>query len=262
MAGGHGSAGGLRWLLTYADLITLLLAFFIIMYAGSKADLERFTKLAISLRQGFGINVLPTSGGQGILPGEGGGASPFQSLPQRSKDFLAISQALAKHSRATGMHQFVAVNMRREGIAITLSASLLFPSGGVELSRDSLPMLDEIARLLAPMPNPIRVEAHTDDLPTNDPLYPTNWELSAARAASVVRYLIEKGHIQPERLIAVGRAEYAPLFPNDSREHRAQNRRADIVILYPPDDGPIFEGLGLPGGGSREGADSQRGGLP
>ncbi len=245
MAGGHSSAGGLRWLLTYADLITLLLAFFIIMYAGSKTDLERFAKLAISLRQGFGLTVLPAGGGAGILPESGGGASPFRSLPQRSKDFLTITEALSRWSTGKGTRQFMAVNMRREGIAITISNALLFPSGGVELSQESTEILDEIARLLAPMPNEIRVEGHTDDVPTNDPLYPTNWELSVARAVSVIRYLIEHGHIQPERLIAVGRAEYDPLFPNDTREHRALNRRADIVILYPPDDGGSPGGLNL-----------------
>ncbi|GAB4558630.1 MAG: flagellar motor protein MotB [Anaerolineae bacterium] len=236
MSGGHDNAGGLRWLLTYADLITLLLAFFIIMYAGSKADLERFTKLAISLRQGFGISVLPGTGGDGILPGSGSGLMPFPSLPQRSRDYLAISQALSQRVRSQGSGRYVAVNMRREGIAITLSDALLFPSGGVELSEESRALLDDIAEISRPMPNQIRVEGHTDDLPTNDPLYPTNWELSVARAVSVVRYLAEQGGIDPARLSAVGKAEYDPLFPNDTREHRALNRRADIVILYPAEE--------------------------
>ncbi|NOZ28602.1 MAG: flagellar motor protein MotB [Chloroflexi bacterium] len=240
MAGGHDSGGGLRWLLTYADLITLLLAFFIVMYASSQADLERFHEVAAAIQRGFGVGVsiLPAGGGTGILPGQGtssGGALPVESLSQRSKDFMAISEALAIQSAMQGTGKFVAVNMRREGIAITLSGALLFPSGGTELSPESVKVLDEIAQLLAALPNQIRVEAHTDDLPTNDPRYPTNWELSVARAVTVVRYLIEHG-IAPERLIAVGRAEYDPLVPNDSREHRALNRRADIVILYPPED--------------------------
>ncbi len=247
MAGGHDGAGSLRWLLTYADLITLLLAFFIIMYAGSKTDLERFAKLAVSLRQGFGISIMPASGGEGVLSGEGGGVIPFPSIPQRNRDFMRVSQALAERSRAAGALQAVSVNMRREGIAITISGGVLFPSGGVELSAESKQILDEVARILAPMPNQVRVEAHTDDLPTNDPLYPTNWELSAARAASVVRYLVDQGQIAPQRLMAVGCAEFAPLFPNDSREHRALNRRADIVILYPPDDRPLTESLSLGG---------------
>ncbi|HEY66270.1 MAG TPA: flagellar motor protein MotB [Caldilineae bacterium] len=247
--GGHDSTGGLRWLLTYADLITLLLAFFIVMYASSKSDLERFHEVVAAIQRGFGVgvNILPAGGGTGILPEQGRGTIPLPELSQRSKDFIAISEILAARTAAQGTGRFVAVNMRREGIAITLSGALLFPSGGTELSPESIEILDEIARFLAPLPNQIRVEAHTDDLPTNDPRYPTNWELSVARAVTVVRYLIEHGNIQPERLIAVGRAEYDPLFPNDSREHRALNRRADIVILYPPEEeeGPS-KGLDLP----------------
>ena len=248
MGGGHDSGGGMRWLLTYADLITLLLAFFIILYAGSKTDLERFAKLAVSLRQGFGVNVMPAGGGEGILAGEGGGIVPFPSMPQRNKDFMMVSQALAEQTKATGTLKSVAVNMHREGIAITISGGLLFPSGGVELSQESKGVLDGVARILVPMPNQIRVEAHTDDLPTNYPLYVTNWELSVTRAASVVRYLIDYGQIKPERLMAVGRSEFSPLFPNDSREHRAQNRRADIVIVYSPDEQSISGSLNLSDG--------------
>ncbi|MCD6290011.1 MAG: flagellar motor protein MotB [Anaerolineae bacterium] len=259
--GGHDSAGGLRWLLTYSDLITLLMAFFMVMYPSSNADLERFHEVLASIQRGFGVGVsiLPAGGGTGVLPGQGQGAIPIPELSQRSKDYLALSKLLAVQTAAQGTGKFVAVNVRREGIAVTLSGALLFPSGGTELSPQSAKVLDAIARFLAPLPNKIRVEAHTDDLPTNDPRYPTNWELSVARAVTVVRYLIEHGHIQPERLIAVGRAQYAPLVPNDTREHRALNRRADIVILYPPEDEEKFpEGVGLPVENPAQGSTSNR----
>jgi chemotaxis protein MotB len=127
----------------------------------------------------------------------------------------------------------MAVNLRAEGIAITLSNALLFPSGGVELGPESRATLDAIAELIRPLPNEIRIEAHTDNLPTNSPLYPTNWELSAARAAQVARYLHDEAGIEANRLAILGYGEYRPLYPNDTREHRMLNRRADIVILYP-----------------------------
>jgi chemotaxis protein MotB len=89
---------------------------------------------------------------------------------------------------------------------------------------------------LAELGNPIRVEAHTDDVPTNNPLYPTNWELSVARAVAIVRMLAEECGVPPERLCAAGHGQYKPLVSNDSREHRAINRRAEIIILYPADE--------------------------
>ena len=96
-------------------------------------------------------------------------------------------------------------------------------------------MLDEIVGVLQTIDNPVRVEGHTDDIPTNNPLYPTNWELSSMRAVSVARYLAEEGGIAPERLSASGNAEFKPLVPNDSRNNRMINRRADVVVIYPTD---------------------------
>jgi chemotaxis protein MotB len=132
----------------------------------------------------------------------------------------------------------VAVNIGKEGIYVSLSSALLFPSGGANLNADGMDTLDRVARLLNELPNNIRVEAHTDNTPTGTPIYPTNWDLSAARAVTVVRYLQEVGVVDAARLAAVGLGEYRPLYPNDTPEHRTLNRRADILILYPPEDEP------------------------
>jgi chemotaxis protein MotB len=230
---GHGG-GEERWLLTYADLITLLLAFFIILYSGSKADLERFSELAHSFQQTFGSGPFD-SGAGGMLMGQGAELFDFGSLPPSQRQFMGISEKLEAYAAEEGLGEQIAVNLRAEGVAITLSNALLFPSGGVELADDSKAALAKVAELLRPLPNDVRIEAHTDSLPTNSPVYPTNWELSAARAALVARYLIEAEGMEASRLSVLGFAEQRPLFANDTREHRLLNRRADIVVLYPSD---------------------------
>jgi chemotaxis protein MotB len=241
--GGHGGGGELRWLLTYADLITLLLAFFIILWAGSRADLEKFGRLARALSQAFGVSVFEGEG-NGML-GSGSGLFEFSQLSGAQRQFMYISEKLRQYANQQGLSESIAVNFRNEGIVITLSNALLFPSGGVEIGEQSRGTLAEIAELIRPLPNEIRVEAHTDNLPTNSPLYPTNWELSAARAAAVVRYLIENEGIEAARLSALGYGEQRPIYPNDTREHRLLNRRADILILYPSEKmSPIVDVLG------------------
>lgn len=140
---------------------------------------------------------------------------------------------MAEFADGAGLAGDVAVNMTYEGVIISLSEALIFEPGGATLSPESREALAAVGAQLATLDNPVRVEAHTDNLPTNNPLYPTNWELSAARAVAIVRFLVEECGIPPERLCAAGHGEHKPLVANDSREHRAINRRAEIIILYP-----------------------------
>jgi chemotaxis protein MotB len=245
MAKKHAAHGGSeeRWLLTYADLITLLLAFFIIMWAGSRADLEKFGRLAKALSQAFGVSTLEGEGGS--MVGSGSGLFEFTQLSGAQRQFMYISEKLQKYASQEGLSESIAVNFRSEGIVITLSNALLFPSGGVEIGEESRGTMTEIADLIRPLPNEVRIEAHTDNLPTNSPVYPTNWELSAARAAAVVRYLIENDDIEASRLSALGYGEQRPIYQNDTREHRLLNRRADILILYPSEqNSPIVDVAG------------------
>jgi chemotaxis protein MotB len=234
-----------RYLETFSDLMSLLLVFFILMFALGQADLVRFRQLASSLRAAFsGVSVF--EGGLGVSDGfdSTGMSEPnthvvgLGALPSRQQDYLHISSTMTRLAMEKGVMDQVAVNIGKEGIYISLSSALLFPSGGASLNEDGRDTLDRIARLLNELPNNIRVEAHTDNTPTGTPLYPTNWELSGARATTVVRYLQEMGGVDAARLAAVGLGEYHPLYPNDTPEHRSLNRRADILILYPPEDEP------------------------
>ncbi|NPV06695.1 MAG: OmpA family protein [Anaerolineae bacterium] len=229
----EGKANHERWLLTYADMITLLLVFFIVLYSMANTDLRKFAAVAESMRRAFG------RGGGGVIVGlgQGGVGRPapirFDTLPQEQQDFLSVGAALADFADSAGLAGDLAVNMTYEGVIISLSEAIVFEPGGAVLNPRSRAALLAVGQQLARLDNPIRVEAHTDNVPTNHPLYPTNWELSVARAVAIVRFLIDECGIAPERLCAAGHGEYKPLVPNDSREHRAINRRAEIVILYP-----------------------------
>jgi chemotaxis protein MotB len=228
--GSHEGGSEERWLLTYADLITLLLAFFIIMYSTSKADLEKFGQLAKSFQATFGF--VGFEGGDGVL-NSSSGLFDFGALGPEQRQFMMMSEKLQSFATSQGLQGKIAVNRRDQGIAVTLSNALLFPSGGVQLSEDAKVALAKIAELIRPLPNELRIEAHTDDVPTDSATYPTNWDLSAARAVAVARYLIEAEGIEAGNLSVLGYGEHRPLYPNDTREHRALNRRADILILYP-----------------------------
>lgn len=231
----HGNSE--RWLLTYADLITLLLVFFVVMYSISKADDRKFAKLNASLQKAFNVMVLQGQDTTAVSGKPGGisGNSVFD-------DFITVREELLKSPDDLGYKGSVNVTLRKEGIGVSLSGNLLFDSGRAELKPGASMVLNRLAQQLRRSFNEIRVEGHTDNIPAESDLYPTNWELSSARATAVSRYLIEVGRIEPERISATGFGEYRPVADNKTRESRSLNRRVDIVIVYPEE---AMEGAGI-----------------
>jgi chemotaxis protein MotB len=221
-----------RWLLTYSDLITLLMIFFILLYAISSTDARKFRDLTGALKAAFnnGSFQLITPGGSPGNPKNFSG-----SMPTSEKKLLKqLQQSVANISKELGLSQNVIhVGTSREGIVITLSGSLLFYPGDTELIPHSTVILNRIAPLVKNLPNRIRVEGNTDDESAIGTPYSSNWELSALRAVSVVRYLAEQGGVAPARLDADALGQYRPVATNSTPEGRARNRHADIVILYP-----------------------------
>jgi chemotaxis protein MotB len=229
--GGHENAE--RWLLTYADLITLLMVFFVVLYSMSQADSDKFKRISAALQQAFNVDVLQ---GQAASSIDDGSAKPTQPVDDLISDTQVPQVARLKNKIEAvldGSTQApdVTVGVDREGIVIRLSGSYLFDSGRAELKPNSLAVLDAIAGELRPINNDIRVDGHTDSTPIESPRYPTNWELSAARALAVTRYFTETDGVQSTRLMAAGFGEFRPLVLNDTREHRAQNRRVEIHLL-------------------------------
>lgn len=211
-----------RWLLTYADLITLLLGLFVILYAMSKIDAGKYAEIVNALGGVFGSS-------KGVMVGNAGVMSSQIPLIQNERQKIAQDLRSALHLETKKLP--IAISSNERGITVHIMDELLFSSGSAEIKESSMPALDSLARVLRELPNDVRVEGHTDNVPINSAAYPSNWHLSVARAVSIAYYLIQVHSLNPEKVSAVGFAEYQPLVPNDSDIHRAQNRRVDIVIL-------------------------------
>jgi chemotaxis protein MotB len=239
-----------RWLLTYADLITLLMAFFVIMYALSRVDKEKFKAIAQSL-----ASVFPVSSATFVpLPGIGGqkGTKPVSIMrkppesppttpPGRPAEKTAMEKLADQFQQlveAEGLGGSVTVSPSPSGrkLMVRLSESLLFEPGKAELAPQALELINKIAAIIAAADKPVRVEGHTDNVPISTVQFQSNWELSTARASSVIRYMIDKFHFTPELLSASGYGEYRPVAPNDTPEDRAKNRRVEFVITDKDED--------------------------
>jgi len=236
-----------RWLITYADLITLLMVFFVVMFSMARADQGKFSKLSASLQQAFRVDVL-----RGNNPTEIGGddgAAMITTVLQSSlappsitqiadskivSTLAELNEAIATIPQMSAMQRNVEVGAGRDGVVISMSGNALFDSGRADLKADGVILLDTLAPRLRDMPNEVRIEGHTDSVPISTPLFPSNWELSSARATTVARRLVEFGGIKANRLIAAGYGDSRPAATNDTREGRARNRRVDVVILSAP----------------------------
>ena len=223
-----------RWLLTYSDLITLLMVFFVMMYATANTDVKKFSQLAASMQKAFNVGVLQGQVDNAVIDQGGPDISPT-TLGVSDSEFYRISQQMFDFAKLEGLTDNIEVTRSDEGVIIRLSDRAIFASGRAELGFQAKKTLNQVAAILRQYSNQVRVEGHTDDVPTNNPDYPTNWDLSSARAISVVKFFIDEGHIDPTRLSAAGYGEFRPVVPNDSPENRAKNRRCDILIIYPQD---------------------------
>ena len=198
-----------RWMISYADLMTLLLALFVVMYAAS--DHERAQKIAA----GF---VGENTGGNGILPG---------SDTPKADDRDAFAHKLMLNPV---LMQKTKMRQTERGLIISLSEAGFFAAGEAVVNAESESAINALAESLKETGLPVRVEGHTDSTPISNSRYPSNWELSTARAASVLVRLAERG-IAPERLSAAGYGGFQPVADNSTADNRAQNRRVDVVLL-------------------------------
>jgi len=223
-----------RWLLTYSDLITLLMIFFIMMYVISNVNAQKFAKMANVLGQVFGnksAGVL--NNGTSILK-DSGNTNPKASNGNDAQDISQLNQVkqeLEGYLKSKSLNGKVSVTLEERGLVISLQDTILFDSGSAILTPEAGSIISDIGAKLQALSNFIRIEGHTDDLPIQTVKYPSNWELSSARATNVVRELIMHSQISSDRLSATGYGEYRPLETNDSEQHRQMNRRVDILIL-------------------------------
>lgn len=223
-----------RWVLSYADLVTLLLGFFIILFASADVNAQKFQLLARGLSEAFNVDV--KAGADGTSPLFDGGSGFLTEASARSliaTDLEAIRSAIDSGTASIGRVGEIVVSQDEDRIVIRLSDNLLFPPASADIRSSALPLLAIVARALQDVDEEIRVEGHTDNVPVNTARYPSNWELSSSRATAVLRYLTETGDLPASRIFAAGYGEFRPAATNLTPEGRAVNRRADIVVLYP-----------------------------
>lgn len=232
-----------RWLVSYADFITLLFAFFVVMYSLSSVNEGKYRVLSDSLVQAFRNVNVNESGGQIVMPTVS--IAPSQPLvrpappaldpaaEQRRRETAQRMRNMADEIRRvlSPLTQAGQVNVTEGafGVSVEINASLLFAPGDSALGREAVTALDAVAQVLAPAPFPITVEGHTDNIPINTFRFPSNWELSAVRASTVARLFIDNG-VAPDRLTAAGYADQRPVADNASEEGRGRNRRVTVLI--------------------------------
>lgn len=246
---------GDRWLLTYSDLITLLMIFFVVMWSISKIDATKFQAIAASLSKALGggtpakmeisntpsglalINQQAIQNGKTQKQGDHSITTPDSTQAQGQSgnsdqlSIMDIKAKLDKFAAANGLQNKISSTIEERGLVVSIQDTILFNSGSADITPFSRAVLNKIAVVLAPVPNYIRVEGHTDTVPINTARFPSNWELSVLRATNVVQILTQEGHIAADRLSAEGYGEYRPVASNNTETGRARNRRVDLVIL-------------------------------
>jgi len=232
-----------RWLVSYADFITLLFAFFVVLFASSQADKKKESQLSSAMQSAFkplGVfeahsKTPPLTTGASAASGESPIALPAPATHTESAEETEqhLNKLRAEQIASGGIPPgSVTMHVTAEGLVISLHEAGFFASGSAEVRTASIPTLTRLAETL-PV-GPLRIEGHTDNVPIHTRQYATNWELSTARATAIARLLLESGHIDPANVAAAGYAEYHPTAPNTTEAGRAQNRRVDIILLRRP----------------------------
>jgi len=228
-----GSSAG--WLTTFNDLMTLLMVFFVLLFTMGSIDNNMMKGFQNSLQSGLGVlgagSRVSIALKQSQTP-----ISPQEQLTQAKNETTPEDQAVGVETIDEALDEFAAqpgVNVRysKQGAHLSFEDSLFFNFGRADINASGFAFLDKMAALIHKIPYAVRVEGHTDNVPIHTKRFPSNWELSIARAVSVVKYFVDVGKINPHRFSAVGYGESRPLVPHDSTARRASNRRVEIVLV-------------------------------
>jgi chemotaxis protein MotB len=237
-----------RWLVSYADFITLLFAFFVVMFASSQTDKGRAKQISeaveTALENGKSVNMRPAVAkilggtiddvgvGNAQMRGPGGAQrSDKEAAPPEIVELTASLKTLSAELETEIKQGKVEISMTPRGLVVSLKQAAFFPPGTDTLDPDSLPTIAKLAAALKQLPNSIRIEGHTDSVPIHTERFHSNWELSATRAIAMMEVLAQQFDIPYQKMAIVGYADTAPISPNDTEEHRARNRRVDLVVL-------------------------------
>ena len=232
-----------RWLVSYADFITLLFAFFVVMFATSQTDKNKAKAVEDSVKKAlsegqlssivmtmFGGSPADKGKGNAQMNGPGGAQKIVEKSPGQAVELLPSLKVLSRDLEDEIKSGKIQVSMEPRGLVISFRQAALFPSGTADVLEDARQPVSKIARALRDIPNPVRLEGHTDSIPIHNGQYQSNWELSAARSIALMRLLTED-NVPVEKLSIAGYADNAPADNNSTEEGRARNRRVDIVVL-------------------------------
>lgn len=254
-------AGAPDWMVTFADLMSLLLTFFVLLLSFANTEVVKFKEAMGSVREAFGLrselDISDQASGETLSQAfdakegdgnEGEGESPGLSEEELEEQLREILE----ESGASGDGE---ARITKHGVVLQLSGDLMFDSGAAEISDRARVVLDGLAQYIINVERGVDIIGHTDDVPINTLVYPSNWELSAARAGHAVRYLVEKG-VSPAKLRAIGQASFEPISPNDTAENRAVNRRVEFIFTEVEEgDEALIEDLTQPAAESPEGTE-------
>lgn len=234
-----------RWLVSYADFITLLFAFFVVMFASSQADKGKAQQVSDSVKKALegesmasviasvlGGTVSDKGVGSAQMRGPGGAERATEAKrEEKLAELLPSLKVLSEELKTEIEAGRIQVDMQARGLVVSFRQAALFPSGGDEVSAEAFQSLTKVAAAMIHIPNPVRLEGHTDSLPINTARFHSNWNLSAARSIALLKLLSERFEVPAGRLSVAGYADNAPVASNDTDDGRARNRRVDMVIL-------------------------------
>jgi chemotaxis protein MotB len=233
-----------RWLISYADFITLLFAFFVVMFASSQADRSRAAAVSESVVKALeGKNMKETLAallggarddtgrGNAMMRGPGGAKKAPEEKNLKAVELAPSLRFLTEELKKEIEMGRIQINMQTRGLVVSFNQATLFPSGEDVVSSDVYPSLEKIAAAMLKIPNPVRLEGHTDSIPISTARFHSNWELSAARSIAVMELLAANFGVPREKMSIAGYADTAPVASNETQDGRARNRRVDIVLL-------------------------------
>ncbi|MTW87776.1 flagellar motor protein MotB [Virgibacillus dakarensis] len=242
--------GAPKWMVTYSDMVTLILVFFILLFSMSQIDLVKFEAISESFRNRMVLDFYPSP-----VPMEnptestsdqesGKNSNEFENPAQlenlndrddetgdKTDSLDKLMEDVEKYLHENKLENVISASRTDRGVVLVLQESILFDSGEAAILDSGKPFLNKIGTLLEEMPNHVKVEGHTDSRPISNFRYPSNWELSGARASSVIRYLITENDFEESRFSSVGYGDTQPIVPNTSKKNWSKNRRVEIVIL-------------------------------
>jgi len=240
-AGHHEEHTDETWLIPYADILTLLLALFIVLFASADISKDKFNAMAQSFSVAFSGSPSVFDNNATIAP-EADAPKPDQSKTEKEKEkeqahlketlqLLEVKKQLDKYIQKNNLVGDLSTDLTEDGLLIRIKESALFTSGSADLRAESQRLGNEIVIMLAPLSQQVVISGHTDNVPINTREFPSNWDLSSKRAINFMKFLLAQNKLQPERFSAIGYGEYRPIVANDTVEGHSKNRRVEVLIM-------------------------------